>query len=66
VTAENFREVETEFNLQLYHVFVDLRKLRLEVSLLQKENKKMMDANLTMQDGTKREELAGTPAITEQ
>jgi hypothetical protein len=45
---------------------VDLRKLRLEVSLLQKENKKMMDANLTMQDGTKREELAGTPAITEQ
>ena len=54
MTAENFRQVETEFNLQLYHVFVDLRKLRLEVSLLQKENKKMMDANLTMQDGTKR------------
>ena len=43
VSADNFREIENEYNIQIYHVFGDLRRMKLEVALLQKENKKLLD-----------------------
>ena len=37
LTSENYLEIERQFDLKIEHVFKDMNKLKLEVSLLKKD-----------------------------
>ena len=41
VNKDNCKQVESQLNIQIEHVFIDLQKCNLEINLLRKENKKL-------------------------
>ena len=51
MTAENVRQIESRCNLEIFHVFNDLRKSQLEVTLLRKENNKITTKNESLVSG---------------